>query len=62
MDMYSFLSPFHEVKFYGVPSCVFDKLGCAMGEESLRNTGLDYSTYRDLMLVTSSAHLKNYLK
>jgi hypothetical protein len=40
MAMYSFVPPFREAKFCGVPSCVFDKLGCAADEESLRNTGL----------------------
>jgi hypothetical protein len=25
-----------------VQSCVFDKLGCATGEESLWNTGINY--------------------
>jgi hypothetical protein len=39
----SFIPPFHEVKFCGVPSCVFDKLGCAACEEILRNTDLKYS-------------------
>jgi hypothetical protein len=29
MAMYSFLHLFREAKFYGVPSCVFVKLGCA---------------------------------
>jgi hypothetical protein len=41
MAMYRFVSPFREAKFCGVLSCVFDKLGCAVGEESLRNTALD---------------------
>jgi hypothetical protein len=40
MAIYSFVPPL-EAKFCGVPSCVFDKLGCAMGEKSLRNTVLD---------------------
>jgi hypothetical protein len=40
MAMYSFVHPFREAKFCDVPSCVFDKLGCAAGENSLRNTGL----------------------
>jgi hypothetical protein len=43
MAMYSFVPPFREAKFCGVPSCVFDKLGCSADEKSLRNTGLkDY--------------------
>jgi hypothetical protein len=41
MAIYSFLPPLHEVKFCGVPSCVFDKLRCALGEKRLRNTPLD---------------------
>jgi hypothetical protein len=40
MAMCSFVHPFREAKFCGVPSCVFDKLGCAAGEEKLLNTGL----------------------
>jgi hypothetical protein len=40
MAMHSFVPPFREAKFCGVPSCVFDKLGCAAGEESLRNAVL----------------------
>jgi hypothetical protein len=40
MAMYSFLSPFREAKFCGVPSCVFDELGCATGEKRLQNTAL----------------------
>jgi hypothetical protein len=39
MAMCSFVSPFREAKFCGVPSRVFDKLGRAAGEKSLRNTG-----------------------
>jgi hypothetical protein len=35
------LHPFHKAKFCGVPSCVFDKLGCAVGEGKLRNTALE---------------------
>jgi hypothetical protein len=41
MAMYSFVPPFREAKFCGVPTCVFDKSGCAAGEKSLRNTSLD---------------------
>jgi hypothetical protein len=37
MTMYSFVPPFHEAKFCGVP--IFDKLRHAAGEESLQNTG-----------------------
>jgi hypothetical protein len=43
MAMYSFVSPFREATFCGVPSCVFDKLGCAAGEKRLRNTGIQFS-------------------
>jgi hypothetical protein len=32
MVMYSFVPPYREAKFCGVPSCVFDKLGCSAGE------------------------------
>jgi hypothetical protein len=41
MVMYSFVRPFREAKFWGVPSCVFDELGCAPGEKMLRNTAVD---------------------
>jgi hypothetical protein len=37
---YSFVRTFHEVTFYNVPLCIFDKSVCTAGEESLRNTGL----------------------
>jgi hypothetical protein len=42
MVMYSFVT-FREATFCGVPSCVFDKFGCATGEmkKRLRNTDLD---------------------
>jgi hypothetical protein len=43
MTMYSFVPPFREAKFCGVPSCVFDKLGCAAGGKSLRNIGLNHT-------------------
>jgi hypothetical protein len=36
----SFVPPFREAKFCGLPSCVFDKLGCAAGKKRLRDTGL----------------------
>jgi hypothetical protein len=35
MAMCSFVPPFHEVKFCGVPSCVFGKLLCAAGEKKV---------------------------
>jgi hypothetical protein len=41
MAMHSFILPFREAKFCGVPSCVFDKLVCAAGEISLQNTALE---------------------
>jgi hypothetical protein len=41
MNVYSFVPPFREAKFCGVPSCVFDKLECAAGEESLRDTDVE---------------------
>jgi hypothetical protein len=41
--IYSFVSPFREAKFCGVPSCGFDKLGCAAGEKYLRNTDVEYT-------------------
>jgi hypothetical protein len=42
MVMYNFVPPFREATFCGVPSGVFDKLGCAAGGKSLRNTALYY--------------------
>jgi hypothetical protein len=39
--MYSFVPPFREAKFCGVPSCGFDKSGCAAGKKILRNTALE---------------------
>jgi hypothetical protein len=33
MAMRSFVFPFREPKFCGVPSCVFDKSGSVMGEK-----------------------------
>jgi hypothetical protein len=41
MVMYSFVPPFREAICCGVSTCVFDKLGCAVGEKGLRNTGLE---------------------
>jgi hypothetical protein len=38
MAMHSFVPPYREAKVCGVPSFVFDKLGCVAGEESLLNT------------------------
>jgi hypothetical protein len=38
MIMHGFVTHFHQAKFCGVPSYVFDKLGCAAGEVSVRNT------------------------
>jgi hypothetical protein len=42
--MYSFIPPFHEAKFCDVPSRVFDKLGCVVGEKSLRNTVVGFKS------------------
>jgi hypothetical protein len=47
MAMYSFVSPFREAKFCGVPLCVFDKLGCAAGEKKVANTGIDHMLFFD---------------
>jgi hypothetical protein len=41
MAVYSFVPPFRKAKFCGVPSCDFDKSGCAAGEKTLRNTDLE---------------------
>jgi hypothetical protein len=35
MAVYSFMPSLREAKFYGVPSCVFEKLWCAAGEERI---------------------------
>jgi hypothetical protein len=40
MAMYSFVPLFPEATFCGVPSYVFDKSGCAVGEKRLWNTVL----------------------
>jgi hypothetical protein len=40
MAMYSFVAPFRETKFCGVPSYVFDKLVCTAGKKMLRNTDI----------------------
>jgi hypothetical protein len=40
MAMHIFVPPFREAKFFGVPSRVFDILGCAAGEQRLPNTAL----------------------
>jgi hypothetical protein len=45
MAMYSFVPPFRETKFCGVPSCVFDISGCATGEKRLRNADLNDMKY-----------------
>jgi hypothetical protein len=36
----SFVPPLREAKCFGVPSCVFDKLGRAAGEKRVWNTAL----------------------
>jgi hypothetical protein len=38
--MYSFVPLFSEMKFCVVPSCVFDKLGCAEADKKLGNADL----------------------
>jgi hypothetical protein len=35
MVIYSFVPPFREATFRGVPSCVFEKSGCAAGEKKV---------------------------
>jgi hypothetical protein len=42
--MYRFVLPFCEAKFYAVPSCIFDKLECAMGDRRLWNTAVVHIT------------------
>jgi hypothetical protein len=37
MAIYSFVLPFREAKFCSVLSRIVEKLGCAVGEENLRN-------------------------
>jgi hypothetical protein len=37
MVMYGFVPPYREATFCGVPSCVFDKLGCAADKKWLQN-------------------------
>jgi hypothetical protein len=49
MARYSFVSPFREAKFCGVPSCIFNKLGCAAGEGMLRNTDLEESHFINMI-------------
>jgi hypothetical protein len=44
---YILVPPFHEVKFCGVPSCVFEKLVCAAGEKRLQNTDLFKTVSRE---------------
>jgi hypothetical protein len=44
MAMYSFVPPFCEAKFGGVPACIFDKVGCAAGENIFWNAGIYYQT------------------
>jgi hypothetical protein len=59
--MYSFVSPFREAKFCGVPSCVFGKLGCAAGGKSLGKTGLIHSvgTLRNQVVLYHIFRLRN---
>jgi hypothetical protein len=55
MAMYSFVPPFRKAKFCGVPSCVFDKLGCAAGEKRLRNTAIELFTTERKAVYSSKA-------
>jgi hypothetical protein len=41
MAVYSFVRPLEEAKFCGVPSCVFDRLDCAVDEKISRSNGLE---------------------
>lgn len=41
MAICSFVTPFREAKFCSIPSCVFDKLGCAVGEKRLRSSRIE---------------------
>jgi hypothetical protein len=50
MAMCSFVPPFREANFFGVPPRVFEKLGCAAGEKSFRNTALDRASLHPLCL------------
>jgi hypothetical protein len=61
MVMYSFVHPFCEATFCGVPSCVFDKLGCAASEKMLRNTGIegDVDKYMDGQMGVCTGGLSN---
>jgi hypothetical protein len=63
MDMYSFVPPFREAKFCGVPSCVFDNLGCAAGEKccgTLHYTKelviINCNSYHNLVCHAESGH------
>jgi hypothetical protein len=54
MAMYSFISPFCEVKFCGESSCVSDKLGCAAGEKRLWNTALEATKIGNIDAISST--------
>jgi hypothetical protein len=54
MVMYSFVPPFREAKVCGMPSCVFDKLGCTAGVKRLRNVGLESQIRHANVCVTHS--------
>jgi hypothetical protein len=62
MVMYSFVHSLREAKFCGVPSCVFDKLGCAAGAKRLRNTALDDKDGMHIALIAyrNSVILQNF--
>jgi hypothetical protein len=59
MAMYIFAARLCEAKFCGVPSCVFEKLGCAAGEEILRNTGTHLQVHNVLQPIrpTTTYHI-----
>jgi hypothetical protein len=42
MAIFSFIPPFHQMTFCDVPSCIFDKLGCAVCAKRLQNTVLEH--------------------
>jgi hypothetical protein len=59
--IYSYVSPFHEAEFCGMPSRAFDKLGCAMGEKSLQDTGIFSSPLYSTLLCGLASLLQYYV-
>jgi hypothetical protein len=55
----SFLPPFHEATFCGVPSCVSDKLGCAAGEIRLQNFAQNQS-FKIIILTAQFTYLFHF--